>query len=145
AGSRGPTGPREWTARRESMSVSRASPSRSSPAARHGWLLPLRVDVAPRRILAGQAFREELSDVHHLVLIPFLTRLPLVFVVQAAEMGEALWARGEQVIRVHVDGFVHPLPCQALRLVVAIHHLRDAAALRVRAERLQLDELRVGH
>ena len=58
-------------------------------------------------------------------------------------MGEALRAGDEEIVGVDVCRLVHPLRRQAFRLVVAVHHLGDAATLRVRAERLQLDELRV--
>src|SRR5881397_3574411 len=62
-----------------------------SPAGEGGFL-PLLVDVASRRPLTGEPLREELRDVHHLESVPLLARLPLVLVVEAAEVGEALRA-----------------------------------------------------
>src|SRR6266545_3767018 len=118
-------------------------PFRSPPSPGKRRLLPLRVDVAPRRVVPGQPLGEELRDVHHLVLVALLPRPPPVLMMQTSEVREALRARGQEVVRVDLGRLVHPLACQAFRLVVAVHHLRDATALRVRAERLQLDEVRV--
>ena len=58
-------------------------------------------------------------------------------------MGEALRARRQEVVRPGLAGLVHPAVREPLRFVVAVHHLGHAAALRVRPERLQLDEVRV--
>src|SRR6266545_7641885 len=118
-------------------------PSRSPPSPGKRRLLPLRVDVAPRRVVPGQPLGEELRDVHDLVVVALLPWPPAVLMVEASEVREALRARGEEVVRVDLGRLVHPLARQALRLVVAVHHLGDAAALCVRAERLELDEVRV--
>src|SRR5712691_10531428 len=120
-------------------------PSRSPPSPGKRRLLPLRVDVAPRRVVPGQALGEELRDVHDFVPVALLPWLPPVLMMQTSEMREALRARGQEVVRVDLGRLIHPLACQPFRLVVAVHHLRDAAALGVRAERLQFDEVRVVH